>query len=275
MEFPLRSHPAQIRIIHIEEHLIRSAAKIIIQFTLGLHDTLEGAEAQEVSLSDICYEAIIRQGDIYKFPDVSRVACAHLDDCYLCIRIDLKQGKRDSYAVVEITLRSRHDKTSGQDLTYKFLGSSLAVSTGQCDDSQRFAIDESHGAMPSCKLLKGLQGIFYLDKTRIIRCRHRRRRVHDSICSSRLQGLHCIFVTIEIFPLEGEEHLSALQRTGISRHRSAFLESAVNLYYVHESTFLYCRNRRHLFLFHQAAPPRPNLPFHISQPPSGRCARLD
>ena len=80
LEIPLRGHTAEIRVIHIQENHIRSPAQIVIQLAFRRHDALEAAESKKVGLAHIRDQAIIRKGDVHKFLDVSRMACAHLHD---------------------------------------------------------------------------------------------------------------------------------------------------------------------------------------------------
>ena len=121
-----------------------------------------------MSLADIGYQTIVRKSDIHKLLDISRMARSHLDDSKLSLGIYLQQGKRHSDAVVQIAFSSSHLILYRQDFTDKFLCGRLAVCTCQSNDSQWLAVDNGHGPVPACKILKGLQCIIDLDQTRVI-----------------------------------------------------------------------------------------------------------
>ena len=167
MEVTLRGHPAEIRIVHIQKDLVRSPSQIVIKLSLCSHYTFEAAEAQEMRLSDIGDESIVRQSDIHQFLYVSRMACAHLHHCYLSLRIDLQKGKRDTYAVVEVALSGCNCIFCRKDCTDEFLGRSLSVCTGKGHNGKWLSIHKGHGPVPAGKFLKGLQGVLYHDKTRV------------------------------------------------------------------------------------------------------------
>ena len=157
-----------MRIVHIDERPVCSTAKIVIKLSLGSLHTFKTSETEQMSLADIGYQSIVRKGDIDELLDVPRMARAHLDDCKLSLGIDLQEGKRHSDAVVQIAFRCSHSVPHRQDLTDKLLCGSLTVCTSQSNDCQRLAINDSHGPMPACKLLKSLERILDLDETRII-----------------------------------------------------------------------------------------------------------
>ena len=105
---PLGSHLAQIRIVHIQESLVRSPLDIVVQLPFRLHHSLERTEAEQVASSHIGYQTIIRQGNRHQFLYVPRMARPHLHYGNLCFRIDFQQGKRNADAVVEIAFCCRH-----------------------------------------------------------------------------------------------------------------------------------------------------------------------
>ena len=97
-----------MRIIHIQEDLVRSPSEIIIELALCSLHTLETAEAQKMCLTHIGDEAIIRKSDIHKFLYISGMARTHLYHCNLSCRIDLEKSKRNSDTIVEIAFCSSY-----------------------------------------------------------------------------------------------------------------------------------------------------------------------
>ena len=157
-----------MRIVNIYEYLVRCPAKVVIQLAFGILDSFKRAETKEMSLTHICDKSVIRKSNIYKFLDVTGMACSHLYDSQFRLRIDLEEGQRHADTVVKIALGSRDTILHGQDFTDKLLRGGLAVRSGQSDYCQRLAVDYRHRAVPSCEILQCLQGIFHLDQTRIL-----------------------------------------------------------------------------------------------------------
>ena len=80
-----RSHLAQMRVVHIDERLVRSTTKVVIKLALGSLHSLKTSETEQMSLADIGYQTIVRKSDIHKFLDISRMARTHLDNCELSL----------------------------------------------------------------------------------------------------------------------------------------------------------------------------------------------
>ena len=218
-----------MRIVHIQEHLVRSSAEIVVKFTLGALHSLKGAETKKVCLAHISHKAVIRKCDIYEFLDVSRVTCTHLHDCKLSLRIDLQEGKRDTDTVVQVAFCCCDAILDRKDLSYEFLGGSLSVCSCQSDDCQRLSVDYSHRPVPSGKFLQGLERVLHLDQTRIIRITGRAFCINDRISSTCFQGLECILIAVKILTLQGKEHLSALDCAAVCSHDTAFKKLFVDI----------------------------------------------
>ena len=203
----LISHLAKVRIVYIQEHLVRSSSKVVIQFTLRLLHTLETAEAKKMRLSDICYEAEIRKCYIHQFLDVTRMTCAHFDHSNLSLRIDLQQSQRDSDAVIEITLSGSHLIFNRKNFSDQLLCCGLSVGSCQSYNSQGFSIHEGHRSVPTGKILKCLEGVIHRKQTFLSLSQgcHCRILIDNSICRTCLKGLECILITIKVFTLKGEE----------------------------------------------------------------------
>ena len=216
-----------MRIVHIDEHLVSRAAKIVIQLSLGLLHALKTSETEQMSLADIGYETIVRQSYLHQLLDVARVARAHLHHSKLCLRVDAQQSQRHSDAVVQIALGRSHTIFHRQHLTDQFFCCSLSVGTGQSNDCQRLAIDNGHRPVPARQLLQSLQSVIHLHKTRIIGSGNGSRLVDHGISRAELQRLQRILVAVEVLALQSEEHLPALERTRVGGHDSALLEFIV------------------------------------------------
>ena len=218
-----------MRVVHIQKHLVRSPAEVVVKFTLGALDSLEAAEAEQVGLAHISHETVIRECDIHKFLDVTRVACSHLHDCKLSLRTDLQKGKRNAYAVVQVALSCGDAVLHRKDFSYEFLSGSLSVCSRQSNDCQGFSVNYGHRPVPSCKLLQGLECILDLDQPRIIRITGRAFCIHHRIGRTCFQRLECILITVKILTLQGKEHLSALDCAAVGSHDTAFKKLFVDI----------------------------------------------
>ena len=218
-----------MRVVHIQEHLVRSSAEIVVKFTLCALHSLKAAETEQVSLTHISHKTVIRKCDIHKLLDVARMACSHFHDSELSLRIDLQKGKRNTNAVVQVAFSCCDAVLHRKDLSYEFLSGSLSVCSCQSDDCQRLSVDYSHRPVPSGKFLQGLERVIHLDQTRIIRPTCRAFCINDRISSTCFQCLECILIAVKILTLQGKEHLSALDCAAVCCHDTAFKKLFVDI----------------------------------------------
>ena len=121
-------HLHQVFIVAIDEDGTVVSDEEVIEFTLGLADTLEGAETLQVGTSHVGDETTSGFGRLYQCLDVARMRGTHLYDSYLCLVVQSKERLGHTHVVVEVTLRCHHAIALCQDGTNQFLRGSLAIS---------------------------------------------------------------------------------------------------------------------------------------------------
>ena len=220
--FTLGGHSDQILIIGIQEYASSVLGNIVVQFSLGLLHALKTTEPKQVRLADIRDKTIVRLADLHQFLDVIRMIRPHLNDCKLRLGIDVQDRQRHSDVIVQIALRGRDVVLHGQHSRDQFLGGGLAVGSGQSYDSQTFAIHKSVLTMVTCESLQGLQRVRHDNQTGISRSSRCRTFIHHGITCPCLKSFESIFITIEIFAFQSEEHLAAADGTAVRRHTPAF-----------------------------------------------------
>ena len=104
----LGGHFRQDGVVDIEEYGIAVAGYPVIQLALGLAHAFEGAEAKQVGLADIGYEAEVGLGDSHEVGYVIRMAGTHLNHGYLVLLVQTEQRLGYTYIIVKVTLGVEH-----------------------------------------------------------------------------------------------------------------------------------------------------------------------
>ena len=149
-------------------------------------------------------------------------SCKKIYKQYVVVELDYKRINEASDVIVQIALRGRDVVLHGQHSRDQFLGGGLAVGSGQSYDSQTFAIHKSVLTMVTCESLQGLQRVRHDNQTGISRSSRCRTFIHHGITCPCLKSFESIFITIEIFAFQSEEHLAAADGTAVRRHTPAF-----------------------------------------------------
>ena len=126
----------------------------IIEFALGLTDTLKRAEALQVGTPHVGDESAGGLGSLYQRLDVARVRGSHLHDGDVVLVAQAEQGLGHAHVVVEVALRRHHVVALGEDGTDEFLGGRLAVGARDADDG-----DVELPTVLPCQVLVGLQTV--------------------------------------------------------------------------------------------------------------------
>ena len=235
-----RSHTGQYRIIRIDKGRTAVRSEPIVQLAFGILDSFETAESEQVCLTHVRNQTIVRIADGHEPCNVLRMARTHLYHCELRIRSYRKEGKRYTYIVVEVTLGSSHLELGRKHGSDEFLRGGLPVGPSQPYDSQPFAIYESILAVIIRKGLEGFERV--LDRNDSLRNRihrgHGRSSIHHSEPRPLFQSFQRIFITVEVLPLQREEHFTAGYRAAVRRHPGALPEQRIQILYFHLQDYL-------------------------------------
>ncbi len=148
--FPRFGHLGQDGIVRIQEYASVVCVNIVIELPLGFLDAVEGAETQQMGLTDVGDEAVVRLADHAETADVVRMAGAHFDDGKLGSGVDFQQGKGHADIVIQIAFSGRDTVACREHLRDQILRGGLAVRTGQADDRQPLPVHKRPLAVLPC-----------------------------------------------------------------------------------------------------------------------------
>ena len=137
-----------------EDEAVLSATEEIVEFAFGFDDSLERAEALQMSSAYIGDQTTGGLCRLCERLDVARMAGAHLDDGDFVLLCQSEEGLGHAYVVVEVALSVEHIVFLREHSSYEFLGGRLAV--GACDADNR---NVELATMLTRQILEGLQTV--------------------------------------------------------------------------------------------------------------------
>ena len=84
------------------------AAQIVIQFALGMLDSLKTTKSLQMCPAHIGDQSVLRFHYLHKAFDVARMAGTHLHNGYIMARIEGKEGFGHSHIIIEVALGAEH-----------------------------------------------------------------------------------------------------------------------------------------------------------------------
>ena len=146
-----------------EDEAVLTCPQEVVEFALGLDDTLEGTETLQVGFTHIGDQTAGGLCRLCQGLDVPRMTGAHLDDGNLMILRQAEQGLGHTDIIVEVALCIEHIIFLGEHGSHKLLGGCLTVGTGNADDG-----DIELATMFTGQILEGLQTVIDKDEPVVI-----------------------------------------------------------------------------------------------------------
>lgn len=134
VEITLLGHIHQVLIAGVEEEKTVMVGEEVIEFPLRLLYAVEGAETEDMGVSDIRDETAGRLDILHKALDIVGMAGSHLYDSNVIVCREAHQRLRHANIVVEVTFRMHHAVTLGKDGGDELLRRRLTVCARDTDD---------------------------------------------------------------------------------------------------------------------------------------------
>ena len=198
-------------IVVVDEGCATQFAEEIVEFAFGADDTLERAEAQQVSLTHVGDDAEVGQDNLHQRFDFSWMVGSHLDDGDIVLLGELQEGFGHADVIVEVPLRVEHVIFLLQHRGDEFLCRGLAVGAGDADD-RRAQMD----TVILGELLEGLQHVINQDEP-LVAFFGMFLLVDNGIRRSLFQRHFGIGIAVEGFTLQGKKHRTLWHIAAIGR----------------------------------------------------------
>ena len=216
------SYGFQVRVVIVQEDGASAfPAQVVIQFSLGAHHSLKGAEALQVCLAYVGDEAVVGFGYFHQFADVAGVVGSHFHYGQLVLGLHAQQGKRYADVVVQVALGVEHVDVFGQYGGNQFFRGCLSVGAGNAQQG-----DAQGAAVQPGQLLQGLQAVVDKQVARVAG-RHMLGAVDHGVCTACLQRFGGKGIAIEVFAFQGNEQGTCGAVAAVGCHTFAGTEYAV------------------------------------------------
>ena len=205
-------------IITVEDgHAVR--LEVLEDLTLRLQDTLPAAQKFDVGVANVGDDGNIRPDHLAQVGDLPEVVHAGLDDCRLMLRPQLQKRQGRTDVVVEV-LRGLEDPVLGsQHRGDHFLGGGLAYTARDLDEG-----DPEPVPVIRRQRLERQARIVHLD-VELVRPQICRQLSAQASGGAGGEGRVNKIVTVEPFPLPGDEQTAGLHAPAVGTDRAHRLRS--------------------------------------------------